>query len=174
MMYWGNNLGAQDKGNKKGEYLSGWTTQNASRQDPAVEVYARSNWDLKTNERSAVKQMPLLGEFSSYSEWGKEEAKRWAETLYNHPVSSVVDYSIVNLGASSDRINTESGGRLKYKLKAKVEENEEAIKNGVDFEPITTEWMFMTLKARHYEPAEQPITRITNHLNNLNDVIWRN
>ena len=35
---------------------------------------------------------------------------------------------------------------MKYKLKAKVEENEEAIKNGVEFEPITDEWMFMTLK----------------------------
>ena len=33
--------------------------------------------------------------------------------------------------------------------------------------------MFATLKARRYEPAGQPITRITNQLGNLNDVIWK-
>ena len=70
-----------------------------------------------------------MGEFSSYSEWG-EEAKRRAETIYNRPVSLVIDYFVVNLGASSDRIDTESGGRLKHKLKAKVEENEESVNNG--------------------------------------------
>ena len=96
-----------------------------------------------------------------------------AETLYNRPVSSVVDYFIVNLGASPGRIYIESGGRLQYKLKAKVEDNEEAIKNGVEFEPITAERMFATLKARHYEPAGKPITRITKQLGNLNDVIWK-
>ena len=95
-------------------HSSGWTNQ---RQDPAGEVYARSDWALKTKEMSAVKQMPLLSEFSSYSEWGKE-AKRRAKTLYNHPVSSVIDYFIVNIGSSSDRIDTESGGRLEYKPKA--------------------------------------------------------
>ena len=136
------------------------------------EAYSRSDWALKTNERSAVEQMPLLGEFSSYSEWGKE-AKRWAETRYNRPVSSVVDYFVVTLGASSGRIDIESDGRLKYKLRAKVAENEESIKNGVEFGPITAEWAFVTLKARHYEPAGQPITRITNQLGNLNDVIWK-
>ena len=62
---------------------------------------------------------------------------------------------------------------MKYKLKAKVEENEEAVNSGVEFEPITAEWMFIILKARHYEPAGQPITRIANQLNNLNDVIWK-
>ena len=59
-----------------------------------------------------------------------KEAKSWAKTLYNHPVISVIDYFVVNLGASSDRIDTESGGRLKHKLKAKVEENEESVNNG--------------------------------------------
>ena len=61
---------------------------------------------------------------------------------------------------------------MKNKLKAKVEENEEAMNNGAEFEPITAEWAFAILKARHYEPAGQPITRITNQLGNLNDVIW--
>ena len=51
------------------------------------------------------------------------EAKRWAKTLYNHPVSDVIDYFAVNLGAGANRVDIESGGRLKYKLKAKVGEN---------------------------------------------------
>ena len=62
---------------------------------------------------------------------------------------------------------------MKYKLRAKVEQTAEAIKNGSDFESVTTEWMFSTLKARHYEPSGQPITRITTQLNELNKVIWR-
>ena len=33
--------------------------------------------------------------------------------------------------------------------------------------------MFMILKDRHYEPAGRPITRITNQLGNLDDVIWK-
>ena len=33
--------------------------------------------------------------------------------------------------------------------------------------------MFMILKARHYEPAGKPITRITNQLGNINDAIWK-
>ena len=116
--------------------------------------------------------MPLLSEFPSYSEWGEED-RRWAKTLYNHPISSVIDYFVVNFIASTNRIDNESGGRLKYKLRAKVEQNEEEIKNGSVFESITTEWMFSTLKARHYEPSGQPITRITTKLNELNKVIWR-
>ena len=34
------------------------------------EVSAKSEWALKTNERSIVKKMPLLSEFPGYSEWG--------------------------------------------------------------------------------------------------------
>ena len=62
---------------------------------------------------------------------------------------------------------------MKYKLKAKVEENKESIQHGIDFESITAEWMFSTLKARHYEPAGQPITRITGQLSDLNTAIWK-
>ena len=102
---------------------------------------------------------------------GEKEAERWTKTLYNRPVSSVIEYFIVNSGARSDRTDIESGVHLEYKLKVKVEENEEAVNNGVYFEPITSEWAFAILKTRHYEPAGQPITRITNQLGNLNGVI---
>ena len=62
---------------------------------------------------------------------------------------------------------------MKYKLRAKIEQNEEAIKNGSEFEPVATEWMFPTLKSKRYEPSGQPIARIANQLGDLNKVIWR-
>ena len=68
-----------------------------SRADPVGEAYSASNWAIKTNERSVAKQMPLLSEFSSYIEWGGEEERRWARTLYNHPISSAIDYFVANL-----------------------------------------------------------------------------
>jgi len=33
--------------------------------------------------------------------------------------------------------------------------------------------VFATLKARRYEPAGKPVTRIANQLGNLDDVIWK-
>ena len=144
-------------------HLHGWANQ---RQGPDGEVYARSDCALKTNARSAAKQMPLSGEFSGYSEWWGE-AKRRAKTLYNRPVSSVVDYFIINLRASSEITDKESSGHLGRKLKIKVEENEEAVNNRVGSEPINAEWAFAIFRARHYEPAGKPITRITKHPNNL-------
>ena len=80
-----------------------------TRADPVGEAYDASNCALKTNERSVAKQMPLLGEFPSYSEWGTE-ARRWTKTLYNHPVSSVIGYFMVNFLASPNRVDSESGG----------------------------------------------------------------
>ena len=67
------------------------------------------------------------------------EAKRWANTLYNRPVSSAIDYFIVNLRDSSDVNDKEPSGHLEHKLKMKVEENEGDIKNMVVFEPIDVE-----------------------------------
>ena len=32
--------------------------------------------------------------------------------------------------------------------------------------------MFSTLRARHYEPAGKPITRISGKLNDLNNITW--
>ena len=89
-----------------------------SRADTVGQAYSASNWALGTNERSVAKQIPLLSEFPSYSEWGGE-ARRWARALYIQPVSSVIDYFMVNLLASPNRVDSESGGRLKYKLRAK-------------------------------------------------------
>ena len=83
-----------------GETLMGWPNTNTPnpqtlRADPAGEAYDRSDCALKTNEMSVVKQIPLLGEFPSYIEWGKE-AKGWAATLYNRPISAAIDYFVVN------------------------------------------------------------------------------
>ena len=103
----------QEKGKGEGgKPLGGWSKAGnppTTRADPVGDAYGVCNWSLKTNERSMVKQMPLLSEFPSYSELG-EEARRWAETLYNHPISSVIDYFVVNFIASTNRIDNESGG----------------------------------------------------------------
>ena len=53
--------------------------------------------------------MPLLRVFPGYSEWGKD-AERWTKTQYNRPVSSAIDYFMVNLGASLNQVDSESGG----------------------------------------------------------------
>ena len=61
---------------KGGNLLGGWAnTENppTTRADPVGEACGASNWALKTNEMSVVKQMPLLSEFPSYCEWGGEK-----------------------------------------------------------------------------------------------------
>ena len=65
-----------------------------------------------------------------------KEAERWEKTLRNHPVSSAIDYFIINLRGSSEVNGKESSGHSEHKLEIKVEENEEAIKNRVFSEPI--------------------------------------
>ena len=48
---------------------------------------------------------------------------------YNHPVRLSLDYIVSNLkGNKTSRVDVESGGFLKHKLKSKIDENEEAIK----------------------------------------------
>ena len=44
---------------------------------------------------------------------------------------------------------------------------------GASFGPVTADRSFSTLKARRYEPAGKPITRITGQLGDLNTVIWK-
>ena len=70
----------KEKGKEVSRYGRWSAAENSPtlRMDPVGEAYGESNWALKTNERSIVKQMPLLSEFSSYSEWGKklEDGKR--------------------------------------------------------------------------------------------------
>ena len=110
------------------------------------------DWALKTNGRLVAKQMPLLSESPGYSEWGKE-ATRWAKPLYNRPVSSEIDYVIINLRESSEITDKESSGHLEHKLQIKGGENEaEAIKNRVVSEPINIEWAFDIFNAMHHEP----------------------
>ena len=113
-----------------------------------------------------------MGEFSRYSEWGKE-AKRRTEALYNRPVSSVIDYFIVNLKAIPEITDKESSGHSEHKLKIKVGENEESVKNRVEFGPINVAWACAIFRARHYEPVGRPISRITKQLNNPDTVIWK-
>ena len=70
MGYWGNAPPEmQEKEKQKGR------KQSAGRGNPQIlrsypaGAYAKSDRALKTNERSIERQIPLLGGFSSYSEW---------------------------------------------------------------------------------------------------------
>ena len=167
-MCWGNMPGRKTGVVKKGGKASpAWPN---IRRDPGWDVYVKSDWATKTNERSIAKRMPWLSEFPGYSERGKE-AKRWTRTLYNHPVSSAIDYFVINLMGSSDIIDRESSGHVQHKLKIKVGDNEEAIRNGAELDPIDIEWTFRIFKARRQEPAGQPIAGITKQLNALGAVI---
>ena len=83
------------------------------------DVYAKIDWASKTNARSIVKPMPLLSEFSGYSEWG-QEARRRTRKLYNRPVSSAIDYFVINLIDRSDAIDRGPSGNLRHKLKIKL------------------------------------------------------
>ena len=51
---------------------------------PGGKAYAKSDWAAKINERAVAQQMPLLSEFSGYSEW-ETDARRWTMMLYNRP-----------------------------------------------------------------------------------------
>ena len=93
--------------------------------------------------------------------------------LYNRPVSSAVDGFIVNLKDSSDTIDKAASGHLKHKLKTKVKDNGEDMKNGVEFEPLEYECMFGVFNARYQEPGGAPVTRIDKQLNELETVIYR-
>ena len=66
----------KEKGIQNGvDIQSGGQLRIPHRPDPAGGAYDRSEWALKTNERSIVNHMPLLSEFSSYSEWGGRSQK---------------------------------------------------------------------------------------------------
>ena len=98
-------------------------------------AFAKSERAAKINEISVAKQMPLMSEFSSYSVWGTE-APRWTRMLYNRPISLAVDYFAVNLKNSEFRKDSEASCLPKHKSKSETDENEEAIKKGVVYEPI--------------------------------------
>ena len=57
--------------------------------------------------------------------------KRWAKTLYNHPLSIGVDYFVSSMkGHKSSRSDKNAVGFLKRNLKAIVGENEQSIIKG--------------------------------------------
>ena len=92
--------------------------------------------------------------------------------LHSLPISSAIDCFIINLKDSADTIDKEASGHLVHKLKTIVNDNDEDMENGVDFEPIECGWMFGVFNARYQEPAGAPITRIAKQLEELETVIY--
>ena len=116
------------------------------RGDPGGKACARIDWAAKTNEMSVDKQMPLLSEFTGCSERGND-AKRWTRMLYNRHVSLSIDCFIINLKGSGDWLCKEAIGHLEHKSKSKMDENEDSLKKGVNFEHIDSKWMFKVFKS---------------------------
>ena len=85
--------------------------------------------------------------------WGQERDN----DVVQSPVILAIGCFIINLEDSGDLTDKEAIGHLRHKLKSKVDENEEALKNGVDFEHIDSEWAFEVFKARYQEPVGAPI-----------------
>ena len=101
--------------------------------DPGGLIYEPSAWALKTSERSSVGNMPLLFEFTSYSNW-EPAARRWNNLLYNRPVSRVIEYYINNLKESSNILDRGAGDFLKSQFRKKQDQNEKAVALGETFE----------------------------------------
>ena len=70
--------------------------------------------------------------------------------LYNRPVRLGIDYYFINnlKGKKTSRADVDDGCFLKHQLKPEIDENEEAIKNGDDYEPINYVWKFKILRAK--------------------------
>ena len=76
--------------------------------DPGGLIFEPSDWALKTTERAPVGNMHLMSEFASYKGWGAA-ARRWKNLLYNHPVSSAIEYFINNLKSSGEILDKGAG-----------------------------------------------------------------
>ena len=141
--------------------------------DPVGKASADRERDAKINERSVAKSMPLLIEFPIYFGW-EIEAQRWPMLLYNRPVSLGIDYFVNKLkGSKTSRVDVEAGGVLKHKLKSKIDENEEAIKKGGDYEPTNYVWAFNILRTKFQEPDGAPVIRIMQQLGEREVIIYR-
>ena len=67
--------------------------------------------------------------------------------LYSHPLSSGVDYSTNNLkGVKSALSDRNAGGFIKQNAKLEIGENEKALLEGNDFEPISYAGMLMIFR----------------------------
>ena len=67
--------------------------------------------------------MPLLSEFARFANW-EAEANRWKNRLYNHPVSHIIEYFIINFKNSAQTVGRTASDYLKRHLGKKVEKNE--------------------------------------------------
>ena len=106
----------------KGSFAKGESNQIGKilRTDPGGKSYQDSERYLKTNERRVAENMPLLRDFKNYADWDTD-ARRWARTLRNRPISMGVDYFINNLNdIETSILDNNAGGFLKHKSKEKL------------------------------------------------------
>ena len=96
-------------------------------------IFEPSAWAQKTNERAPVGNMPLMSEFASYKGW-ETAARRWKNLLYNHPVSSAIEYFTDNLQSSEKILDKGEVDFSKFNTRWKMEENEKLLAGEESFE----------------------------------------
>ena len=90
--------------------------------------------------------MPLLSEFTSYRNWGTA-AKRWKNLLYNHPVSSAVEYFINNLKNSGSILDRGAGDFLKSHSRGEMDQNDKLFIAGESYE----NWLRMAVSFSEWQ-----------------------
>ena len=91
--------------------------------------------------------MPLLSEFTSYQNW-ETAAERWRNLLYNHPVSSAIEYFINNL--KNSMIILERGVWISQQvISGEMDQNDNLSMAGESYGQIGYEWVFRTLKDKY-------------------------
>ena len=146
--------------------------ESYTKTDPGGLIFEPSAWAQKTNERAPVGNMPLMSEFASYKGW-ETAARRWKNLLYNHPVSSAIEYFINNLQSSGKILDKGAGGFSKFNFREKMEENEKLLAEEESYEKIGYDWMFRILKDKYKEKPGESIKRLTSQLENANQVIYQ-
>ena len=157
------------KGKGKGQGMKG---DQMLKTDTAGEIYEKSTWAIKTSERSVVGAMPLLSEFARFANW-ETEAKRRKNRLYNHPVSHIIEYFIINFKNSVQTVGRTASDYLKRQLGKKVEKSEKLMLGNKEFERIGFDWMFTLLKEKFEETQAQGIIKLSAQLGEMNQVVYQ-
>ena len=101
------------------------------------------------------------------------DAQKWTAMLYNHAVRLVIDYFVINLKGGEARTDRDASSFSIHNMKSESDENEEAIKNGGEYEHIGYEWMFEVLKSRYHEPDGRHVVRIIKQLSEMETLLIR-
>ena len=128
--------------------------------------------DFKNIRKVSSRCLPLLSEFARFANW-EAEAKRWENRLYNHPVSRIIEYFIINFKSSVQTVDRTASDYLKRHLGKIVEKNEKLMLGNKEFEKIGYGWMFTLSKEKFEETQAQGIIKLSAQLDEMNQAIYQ-